>query len=264
MGLLEGERIVVTGGASGIGAAAARRMVDEGAKVAILDRNDEGATAVAADIGAVAVEVDVADTDAFAAAIGEAASAMGGISAVFNNAGIGNLKPLHTYTEAEWDLLIDVNLKSTWNGVRAAVPHLRDNGGGAIVNMASVSGVYPTRGEGPYSAAKAATIALTKSAALEYGPEGIRVNCVAPGFIRTNLTEFAFANPDWAEPLERRTPLRRAGTADDVAKVVVFLCSDLAGYVTGQTVIVDGGSILPNAQTDHLLLDLLGEAEPPA
>ncbi len=116
--------------------------------------------------------------------------------------------------------------------------------------MASVSGVYPTRGEGPYAAAKAGTIALTRSAALEYGPDGIRVNCVAPGFIRTNLTAFAFDNPAWIEPLERRTPLRRAGTADDVAKVAVFLCSDLAGYVTGQTILVDGGSILPE-RTDR-------------
>jgi NAD(P)-dependent dehydrogenase (short-subunit alcohol dehydrogenase family) len=152
-----------------------------------------------------------------------------------------------------------VNLKATWNGIRAAVPHLRDSGRGSIVNMASVSGVYPTRGEGPYAAAKAGTIALTRSAALEYGPDAIRVNCVAPGFIRTNLTEFAFDNPAWVQPLEQRTPMRRAGTADDVAKVAVFLCSDLAGYVTGQTVVVDGGSMLPNAQIDHLLLDLLGE-----
>jgi NAD(P)-dependent dehydrogenase (short-subunit alcohol dehydrogenase family) len=259
MGLLEGERIIVTGGASGIGAAAARRMTAEGARVAVLDRDADGGDAIAAETDAIAITVDVADTGALGAAVDRAAASLGGLTSIFNNAGIGSLKPLHTYTEKEWDLLVDVNLKATWNGIRASVPHLRAAGGGSIVNMASVSGVYPTRGEGPYAAAKAGTIALTKSAALEYGPDGIRVNCVAPGFIRTNLTEFAFDNPAWVEPLERRTPLRRAGTADDVAKVAVFLCSDLAGYVTGQTVVVDGGSILPNAQIDHLLLDLLGE-----
>jgi NAD(P)-dependent dehydrogenase (short-subunit alcohol dehydrogenase family) len=261
MGLLDGERIIVTGGASGIGAAAVRRMADEGARVVVLDRDADGATAIAAETDAIAITVDVADTGAVGAAVDQAAAALGGVTSIFNNAGIGNLKPLHTYTEKEWDLLVDVNLKATWNGIRAAVPHLRAAGGGSIVNMASVSGVYPTRGEGPYAAAKAGTIALTKSAALEYGPDRIRVNCVAPGFIRTNLTEFAFGNPAWVETLERRTPLRRAGSADDVAKVAVFLCSDLAGYVTGQTIVVDGGSILPNAQIDHLLLELLGEGE---
>jgi NAD(P)-dependent dehydrogenase (short-subunit alcohol dehydrogenase family) len=260
--LLDGQRIVVTGAASGIGAASARYMVAEGAQVALLDRDADGLAVVAGELGAPSVVVDVADTNAFAAAVDRSADALGGLTAIFNNAGIGNLKPLHTYTEKEFDLLVDVNLKATWNGIRAAIPHLRAAGGGSIVNMASVSGIYPTRGEGPYSAAKAATIALTRSAALEYGPDGIRVNCVAPGFIRTNLTEFAFSNPAWVEPLERRTPMRRAGTADDVAKVAVFLCSDLAGYVTGHTVVVDGGSILPNAQTDHFLLDLLGESEP--
>jgi NAD(P)-dependent dehydrogenase (short-subunit alcohol dehydrogenase family) len=261
MGLLDGERIIVTGGASGIGAAAARRMTTEGARVAVLDRDADGASAIATETDAIAIAVDVADTDAMGNAVGQAAASLGGLTSIFNNAGIGNLKALHTYTEKEWDLLVDVNLKATWNGIRAAVPHLRATGGGSIVNMASVSGVYPTRGEGPYAAAKAGTIALTKSAALEYGPDGIRVNCVAPGFIRTNLTEFAFDNPAWVDPLERRTPLRRAGTADDVAKVAVFLCSDLASYVTGHTVVVDGGSIFPNAQIDHLLLDLLGEGE---
>lgn len=262
MNLLDGQRIVVTGAASGIGAASARRMTSEGAAVALLDRDAASLAQVASHLGAPQVVVDVADTDAMRSAVDQAVDALGGLTSIFNNAGIGNLKPLHTYTEAEFDLLVDVNFKGTWNGIRAAVPHLRRSGGGTIVNMASVSGVYPTRGEGPYSAAKAATIALTRSAALEYGPEGIRVNCVAPGFIRTNLTAFAFDNADWIEPLERRTPLRRAGTADDVANVAVFLCSDLSGYVTGQTVLVDGGSVLPNAQTDHLLRDLLGESEP--
>ncbi len=259
MGLLDGQQVVVTGAGSGIGEATARRMAAEGARVAVLDLDGDAARRVAAELDTVAIETNVADTDALVAAFALAADALGGLTAVFNNAGIGNLKPMHTYSEKEWDLLVDVNLKGTFNGVRAAVPHLRANGGGSIVNMASVSGVIPTRGEAPYAAAKAGAIALTRSAALEYGPDGIRVNCVSPGFIRTNLTEFAFGNDAWIEPLERRTPLRRAGTADDVAKVVVFLCSDLAGYVTGQNLLVDGGSILPNAQIDHLLTELLGE-----
>ncbi len=166
---------------------------------------------------------------------------------------------MHAYTPAEVDLLVDVNLKGTFNGVRAAVPLLRAAGGGSIVNMASVSGLRPTRGESPYAAAKAAVIALTKSAALEYGPDAIRVNCVSPGFIRTPLTEFAFSNPAWIGPLEAATPLGRAGTAADVAEPVVFLASDRARYVTGHNLVVDGGSLLPSAQVDHLLRELLGE-----
>jgi NAD(P)-dependent dehydrogenase (short-subunit alcohol dehydrogenase family) len=151
-----------------------------------------------------------------------------------------------------------VNLKGTFNGLRAAVPLLKDGGGGSIVNVASVSGLRPTRGEAPYAAAKAGVIALTMSAALEYGPEGIRANVVSPGFIRTALTEFTWTNPAWTEPLEAATPLQRAGTAEDVADAIVFLASDRARYITGHNLVVDGGSVLPSAQVDHLLRDLLG------
>jgi NAD(P)-dependent dehydrogenase (short-subunit alcohol dehydrogenase family) len=259
MGLLDGQRAIVTGGGSGIGEATARLMVAEGARVAVLDRNAARAAEVAESIGGAAIEVDVADADAMTAAFDQAADRLGGLSVVFNNAGVGSLKPLHQYTAAEVDLLVDVNLKGTFNGVRAAVGLLRESGGGSIVNMASASGLRPTRGESPYAAAKAAVIALTQSAALEYGRDAIRVNCVSPGFIRTPLTEFAFANPAWIEPLEARTPLGRAGTAADVADCVVFLACDRARYVTGHNLVVDGGSLLPSAQVDHLLSELLGE-----
>ena len=259
MGLLEGERAVVTGGASGIGAATARAMAAEGARVAVVDRNGPGPRPWPTRSAGWPLVADVADADAVEPRFDQAAEALGGLTVVFNNAGVGSLKPLHTYTPAEVDLLVDVNLKGTFNGLAAAVPLLRASGGGAVVNMASVSGLRPTRGEAPYSAAKAAVIALTKSAALEYGPDRIRVNCVSPGFIRTQLTDFAFDNPAWIEPLEARTPLGRAGTPDDVADVVVFLASDRAGYVTGQNLVVDGGSLLPSAQVDHFLRDLLGQ-----
>jgi NAD(P)-dependent dehydrogenase (short-subunit alcohol dehydrogenase family) len=256
-GLLDGQRAVVTGGGSGIGAATVRSMAAEGAAVTVLDLDGDAARAVADGVGGHAIAVNVADTDAVAAAMADAADAMGGLTTLFNNAGVGNLKDLHTYSEKEWDLLVDVNLKGVFNGTRAAVPFLREGGGGAIVNMASASGMRPTRGEGPYAAAKAGAIALTMSAALEYGPDGIRVNCVSPGFIRTPLTAFAFDNPEYIEPLVAATPLGRAGDADDVAKVVVFLCSPMAGYMTGQNLVVDGGSLLPSAQVDPLLSSLL-------
>jgi NAD(P)-dependent dehydrogenase (short-subunit alcohol dehydrogenase family) len=259
MGLLEGERALVTGGASGIGAATARAMAAEGARVVVLDRDAAGAESVAEEIEGLAVAADVADAEAVEAGFARAAEWLGGLTVVFNNAGVGSLKPLHTYTPAEIDLLVDVNFKGSYHGVAAAVPRLRASGGGAIVNMASVSGLRPTRGEAPYSAAKAAVIALTKSAALEYGPDGIRVNCVSPGFIHTELTGFAFSNPSWIEPIEAATPLGRAGTAEDVADVVVFLASSRARYVTGQNLVVDGGSVLPSSQVDRFLREMLGE-----
>jgi len=256
--LLDGLRVLVTGGASGIGEATARRMAAEGATVAVADLDGEGARRVAGTVGGVGIEVDVADTDAMEGAVAETLRRLGGLDAAVLNAGVGSLKPLHTYGEAEWDRLVGVNLKGTFNGLRAVLPRLVDAGGGSVVTVASVSGVIPTRGEGPYAAAKAGVIALTRSAALEYGPSGIRVNCVSPGFIRTPLTELVFTEPGWIGPLEAATPLRRAGTADEVADVVVFLCSHLARYVTGQNLLVDGGSLLPNAQVDPLLARLLG------
>ena len=244
--LLDGKLAIVTGGASGIGAAAARRMAAAGARVTVFDRNLDGAQAVADEIGGHAVKVNVSDREGVEAAVAEAVEVMGGLTTLFNNAGVGSLKPMDEYTDKEWDLLVDVNLKGTFNGVRAAIPHLRRvgvAGGASVVNMASVSGLRPTRGEAPYGAAKAGVIALTMSGALEYGPDGVRVNCVSPGWIHTGLTDFAFSTPSYIEPLEAATPLGRAGTADDVADVVVFLASERASYVTGVSIAVDGGFV---------------------
>jgi NAD(P)-dependent dehydrogenase (short-subunit alcohol dehydrogenase family) len=262
MGSLDGQQAIVTGGGSGIGAAIARAMTAEGAKVAVLDLSGERAQAVADEIGGVAVAVNVVDADAVEQAVTAAVDALGGLTCLVNNAGIGSLKPMHEYTPKEWDLLVDVNLKGTFNGVRSAVPHLRAAGRAgrpaSIVNIASVSGIRPTRGESPYGAAKAGIIALTMSGALEYGPDGIRVNCVSPGFIRSALTEFAFSVPAYIEAIEAGTPLGRTGTAEDVADVVVFLAGDRARFVTGVNLAVDGGSLLPSAQMDPMLRDLLG------
>lgn len=261
-GLLTGHRAIVTGGASGIGAATARRFHEEGASVAILDRDADGAAAVAEEIGGFAVAVDVADTDATATAVAAAAERLGGLDDLFANAGVGNLKRLDAYREKDWDLLVDVNLKGTFNCIRAAVPLLTaafEAGGrpGSIVTMASVSGVRPTRGEAPYSAAKAGVIALTRSTALEYGP-ALRANCVSPGFIHTPLTDFAAEHEGYRAAIDASTPLGRAGRAEEIADVVVFLCSPLASYVTGINLVADGGSLLPSAQSDPMLRDLLG------
>jgi NAD(P)-dependent dehydrogenase (short-subunit alcohol dehydrogenase family) len=252
VGLLEGQRAVITGGGSGIGRATARRMADEGASVAVIDINGDAAHEIAAEIGGSAHVADVTDADGLRGAVDAAAVVMGGITIMFNNAGVGNQSPLHEWAPEEWDRMLAVNLTGVYLGFRAAVPHIRASGGGSIVSTASISGTRPAAGEAPYAAAKAGVAAITASAALEYGP-GIRVNAVSPGMILTALTEplLQFLPHERAR-FERTTPLGRIGEPDDIAGVVVFLCSDLARFITGQNIVVDGGMTLHGSGVDGI------------
>jgi NAD(P)-dependent dehydrogenase (short-subunit alcohol dehydrogenase family) len=232
--------VLVTGGGSGIGAACCRGFAAEGAVVTVLDRDGDRAAAVASEVGGRSVCADVRDADAVTAAVQDAADAMGGLTDLVNNAGIGMAKPLLSYTDKEWALLIGVNLTGTFHGIRAAGPIMLAAGGGSIVNNASLTGLRPTRGEGPYSAAKAGVLNLTQTAALELAPN-VRVNAVAPGMVHTPLTDVVVANEGWRRAAESGTPLGRVGAAEEVADVILFLASDAASYVTGQTIVVDGG-----------------------
>ena len=252
MGLLDGQRAIVTGGGSGIGRGTCRRMVEEGARVAVVDIDRESAEAVAADIGGVAFGVDVGEPDAVQTTVDAAAAALGGLSIIYNNAGTSAFNRMHELDPAEWERVLRVNLTGVWAGIRAAVPHIRAAGGGSIVSTASISGTRPAAGEGPYSASKAAVAALTASAALEYGP-AIRVNAVSPGMIRTTMTAPWFQYmPDQEERFVKGTPVGRVGEPEDVADVVVFLCSDLARFVTGQNIVVDGGLTLHGSGVDTI------------
>ena len=199
--------------------------------------------------------VDVRDGAALSAAVDEFVRAAGRLDVMVNNAGTGDLRPLHTVDDKLWHRLIDVNLTGTFNGMRAAIPHLLATGGGTIVNNASLSGAMPTRNEAAYSAAKAGVIALTKSGALEYGPS-VRVNCVAPGHVRTPLTAVWEQFPDAFDPIADALPLGRIGEADEIAEVILFLASARSSYITGQTIVIDGGASLPQGGTDAALAAL--------
>jgi NAD(P)-dependent dehydrogenase (short-subunit alcohol dehydrogenase family) len=257
MGEFEGRGVVVTGGASGIGAATVEAFARAGARVAILDRDEAGADAVARATGAHAIAVDVRDGPAVDRAIAAAVDAGERLSVLVNCAGVGDLRPLHSVDGRLWSRILDVNLTGTFHATRAAVGHMAASGG-SVVNVASLSAAMPTRGEAAYSAAKAGVVALTRSTALEYGP-AIRANCVAPGFVRTPMTAVWDSHPEAFGPLRRAIPLARIGEAAEIAEVILFLASERSAYVTGQTLVVDGGLSLPQAGTDEALARLMDE-----
>jgi NAD(P)-dependent dehydrogenase (short-subunit alcohol dehydrogenase family) len=254
MALLAGRTAVVTGGGSGIGAATCRRFVEEGARVAVLDIDGDRAEKIAGPLDALAYAVDVTDYDALGAAITDARAKLGGISILYNNAGGSNLRPLHEYPVDEWQQIVTLNLSAVFYGMKAVAPIMLEGGGGAIVSTASISGTRPAAGEAPYAAGKAAVAALTASAALEYAPT-IRVNAVSPGMIHTAMTELLLTEQGLhaAPAMAAKTPLDRVGTPDDIADVVTFLASDMARFITGQNLVIDGGMTLHGSGVDGLL-----------
>src|SRR3954468_3114279 len=251
MGLLDGQKAVISGGASGIGLATAKRFVGEGASVVLLDINEEAVSKAAAELGATSFAVDVSDAEAVDRAYRDAADVLGGLTIAFNNAGVGDQVKLHAMTPERWHAVTRVCLDGVFHGIRSAVPLIRASGGGAIVNTVSISGVRPASGEGAYAASKAGVAALTATAALEYAPE-IRVNAVAPGMIHTGLTDPLLTLDGTVEFMRDKTPLARIGTPEDIADVVLFLCSPLARFVTGQNIVIDGGMTLHGAGVDGL------------
>ena len=254
MGLLDGQRAFVTGGASGIGAATCRRMAAEGARVAVVDVDHDRADEVARSIDGIAFGVDVTDYDALHAAALDAHSRLGGLTLLFNNAGGSSMAAIHDWDLAEWQRIVTLNLTGVFHGFKAIAPLILESGGGAIVSTASISGTRPAAGEAPYAAAKAAVAALTASAALEYAPT-IRVNAVSPGMIATPMTTLLLEQRGLGreEHMMAKTPLARIGRPDDIADVVVFLCSDLARFVTGQNIVIDGGMTLHGSGVDGVL-----------
>jgi len=248
---IAGHVALVTGAGSGMGRATAFLLADEGASVAVLDRNDAAAQETAAAIveaggDAVAWGVDVADAGAVRAVVAEVVARFGSLRIVVNNAGISRPAPLggDGYTEA-WSQNLAVNLTGELNVVLAALPHLREAGDGRIVNIASTEGLGATAGNSPYVAAKHGVVGLTKGLAVELGREGITVNCVCPGPINTGMTA---AIPDEAKTkfARRRVPMRRYGEPEEVAHVTLSLVLPAASFITGAVVPVDGGLLVQN------------------
>jgi 2-hydroxycyclohexanecarboxyl-CoA dehydrogenase len=243
---LEGKVGLVTGGASGIGAATARRLAAEGARVAIADLDTAGAGDVAGEIDGAAVEMDVADVESVRAGVAAATEAVGPLDVVVNNAGTDRFGWFTATDEAMWDVVLGVNLRGVLAVTHAILPTMHERGGGSIVNVASEAGRVGSQGSAAYSAAKAGVIGFTKAIARESARYGVRCNAVAPGPIDTPLLNAA---PLQLGELGARlrqgmidaTALRRIGQPDEVAAVIAFLASEEASYVTGQTLNVSGG-----------------------
>jgi len=238
-----GRVALVTGGASGIGAATARRFAAAGARVLLGDIQEELGHEVAKEIGDSATfqAVDVAELSQVEALVATAIEKFGRLDFLFNNAGIGSFGETPDLDPEQWRRVIEVDLHSVFYGCRAAIPHLRTAGGGAIVNTASISGLGADYGFSAYNAAKGAVVNYTRTLAIDHGKDRIRVNAVCPGPIDTPLASILVANDDVRAMYDAAIPLGRIGLADEVASVVTFLCSEDARYVTGQALAIDGG-----------------------
>ena len=245
MGLLTGKTALVTGAARGIGKAIALKFAEEGANIAFTDLViDENGEATRAEIEAKGVKCmayasNAADFAQTAEVVKQVHADFGRIDILVNNAGITKDGLMMRMTEQQWDAVINVNLKSSFNFINACTPIMMRQRSGSIINMASVVGVHGNAGQSNYAASKAGMIALAKSVAQEMGSRGIRANAIAPGFIETAMTAALpdEVRADWA----KKIPLRRGGQPEDIANVAVFLASDLASYVSGHVIQVDGG-----------------------
>jgi len=241
---LTGLRVVVTGGARGIGGEIAARMSTEGARVAILDRLVAEGTAHAAALGGTFHEVDLVDPEATAAATTAAIDALGGVDVLVNSAGIFKLIPLLDITVQDWNTMFSINTRAMLTTMQVSVRRMLDAGhGGKIINLASMAAKKGGAMEGHYAASKAAVVALTRAAALEWGVHGITANSLCPGYILTEMGAATRTDADIAT-WSSYSPLGRLGQAADVAGVAAFLASSDADYMTGQAINVTGGMVM--------------------
>lgn len=251
MGRLDDKVAVITGGASGIGEASVRLFVEEGAEVVVADVQDERGGRLASELGAEYVHADVTQEDDVEAAVSHAVDVYGRLDCMFNNAGIaGAVGPIESVTVEAFDRTVAVLLRGVFLGVKHAAPVMRAQGGGSIINTASVAAVRTGYGNHVYSAAKAGVVQFTRSVAMELGEDNVRVNCVLPGFIPTPMIARARGVPLGeadgklgviTEAFREAQPIRRPGHPNDIAKAALWLASDDSGFVNGHALVVDGG-----------------------
>ena len=237
---LIGRRIVVTGAASGMGLTIAQRFVEEGAALALLDRNEVGVMALAGELGVSGFACDVADRSAVETAVAKSADMLGGIDGLVNAAGILITKRFDELDPESWDRMLAVNLTGPYNIVRAALPMLRAAPSATIVNIASVSALMPMAGTAGYSASKAGLAMFTKCLAFDLGPN-IRANTICPGVIKTEMTRYLWENPEHTARAEQRVALKRLGVTDDIARAALFFSTEDSAFTTGTEFPVDGG-----------------------
>lgn len=241
MGKLDNKVAIITGGASGIGAATARLFVSEGAKVVLVDLNEEKGKAFeqelkAAQAEALFVKANIISEEEVAGVFQQTKDAFGRVDIVFNNAGIGRVQPTHELEYAEWRNTVSVDLDGVFLVAREAIRAMLASGGGTIVNTASMYGWVGSPGSAAYNAAKGGVVNLTRSLALEYAEKNIRVNALCPGFIDTPIIP-----EESKQALSAMTPMKRLGQAEEMAKAVLFMASDDSSFMTGGSLIVDGG-----------------------
>jgi NAD(P)-dependent dehydrogenase (short-subunit alcohol dehydrogenase family) len=249
MAVLEGRSIVVSGGADGIGLACVTEFARQGASVTVgdLKQPDQPKLDELTDMSGTVrfVECDVTDSAQVKALADGAAAAFGGIQSVFSNAGIEGNGTVETCTEESWDHVLAVNLKGMFLMGKHCVPYLRAAGGGAILNMASVSAFWGEPNTVAYNASKGGIVGLTRAMAMDYGPDNIRVNCLAPGFHDTGMVQRFFADLRGGDELINRVnslmAVRRIGRPEELARLAAFMLSDENGYITGAAMVLDGG-----------------------
>jgi NAD(P)-dependent dehydrogenase (short-subunit alcohol dehydrogenase family) len=241
---LEGKRAIVTGGASGIGRAIAERLAAEGARVVVADLDAEGARGVAEALGPPALhhEVDVADAESVRALIARAVDEWGGLDVLVNNAGIGVAATVDETSDEDWGRIMAVSLTGVFHGMRAAVPVMRAQGAGSIVNISSVAALVGVAGRAAYCAAKGGVMALTRAAAVDHVGEGIRINCIAPGTVDTPWIErMTGGDAATRQAMQERQPHGRFVGPEEIAAMAAYLAADEAGSAVGAVMVVDGG-----------------------
>ncbi|MFQ3250662.1 MAG: NAD(P)-dependent dehydrogenase (short-subunit alcohol dehydrogenase family) [Glaciecola sp.] len=248
---VENKRILVTGGASGIGAEVALLLASRGANVLIADLSEENGVKIQEEAASKGSniqfsKVDVANADSVRALFAHAMQTLGGLDVVINNAGIDHKPaPMHELSDDDFDRNIAVNLKGVWHCMRAAIACLAPNGGGHVINVASVAGLRSSPMISAYSASKHGVIGLTKSAAVEYARANIRFNAVCPSFVDTPMVQNTLAKLDerGQKAIVNANPMKRLGKPEEIAGAMAWLCSDESSFMTGQTMVLDGGML---------------------